>query len=166
MQSWVLWRSTEVWSKSIWSWTEMVLLQLMTPCVWCRCALHFMLHINLLQPQPLRVLPIWYWTPFLHGQSVCNGEFYILTNFISLIVLDPTCKQMEAKVVLVHLLRTYNLSLPTNYCLKLDAESIFCNQKVDSPALWHSESNAVIVLHQINIFSNRVLVQWSINCYV
>ena len=31
--------------------------------------------------------------------------------------------QMEAKIVMVYLLRTYNLSLPEDYCVKLDSKT-------------------------------------------
>ena len=122
-QSWELWWSIEVWSKSIWSWTETVLLKLMTPCVGVHCIVCCMLIYC--SPSP------YVYFPFGIGHRSCMGRVFAMVSCIRLYthrlhftVLNPTCKQMEAKVVMVHLLRTYNLSLPTNYCLKLDAEAV------------------------------------------
>ena len=55
----------------------------------------------------------------MYWEGVCHGEVAVLSLEFAIINCTDPVDKMEAKVVMVHLLRTYHLSLPEDYKLEI-----------------------------------------------
>ena len=79
------------------------------------CAEQSNLHCDTSSPSPY----VYY--PFGFGHRSCIGRVFAMVSigFQHLLSQCSNYLQIEAKVVIVHLLRNFNISLPEDYCLKL-----------------------------------------------